>query len=660
MSSNQSIYPALTPGGAHTGEAPPKGISLALRLDAIFLLMAVITVAMVAMTWWIADEYERNTRNVHQEMVRSAVNLAQANAAFWKMRTVLAEFAAGDTAQSLQGLRLQHENIRRETEIKLDMYAKTLHLPTDRQTLADLRAQFERFADAGLKLLDLYEAGRPQQARRWEALTTVPYGAATARSFERLLDAQIAHAADHAETQKAQWRTTRILLALLAASLFALLGLAYWIGKRALARVRGLLSEAWRTMREQFGEKHAEPGGGDEIRSLGDRLNAMSDKFAARTAELVETETLLRNEHDNLEKEVSSRTQALESANRELTQRHRQGELLTELTGLLQTVRDTEEAAVVLPRFIEPLLAPHAGSLYLIKSSMNYMDLVARWGEGAFAPTFEPSTCWALRRGQPYTVENVAGALQCGHVDREQETRRTMCVPMIAQGQTLGLLHVAFADNSCGAEEMEACEQYTRRIGEHLALALSNLKLREELREQSIRDPLTGLHNRRFLEESLRRELARSERLGQSFAVFMLDVDFFKRFNDQHGHEAGDAVLRGLGRLLRDMVRAGDLACRFGGEEFTLVLSSVDLSQACLWAEKLLRAVRRLEVKSGVQTLPPVTVSLGLALYPDHGNDTDTLLQAADFALYEAKHQGRDRLVVSGAEPSISKSLEPY
>lgn len=184
-----------------------------------------------------------------------------------------------------------------------------------------------------------------------------------------------------------------------------------------------------------------------------------------------------------------------------------------------------------------------------------------------------------------------------------------------------------------------------------IGMALANLRLRDSLREQSIRDVLTGLFNRRYLEESLGRELARAARDGRDgrgLAVFMLDVDHFKKFNDSYGHEAGDAVLRALGQNLRDNGRAGDLPCRFGGEEFTVVLPGATLEAAREWGERLMQRVRRMEVRVGGQVLPGITVSLGLAMFPEHGNDRETLLQAADLALYDAKHSGRDRMAVSG------------
>ena len=369
--------------------------------------------------------------------------------------------------------------------------------------------------------------------------------------------------------------------------------------------------------------------GDDEVRGLAQAFNVMA--------------TSLERE----QKMVERTNQALETSNRALDMRHRRSQLLTEMTGLLQSVRDLNEAGQVLPRFLEPLFAPNTGALYVITSSLNYLDQLACWGKIPLAPTFEISDCWGLRRGQPYLVEQSDSALVCPHVAATRAGQAaTLCVPMMAEGAALGLLHLACEQPLPDAATAQAWREHAQRVAEQLGLALANLKLRKQLRDQSIRDILTGLHNRRYLEESLPRELARAEREKYPVAVFMLDVDHFKMFNDSYGHEAGDAVLHALGRVLNESVRAGDLACRFGGEELTVALPRVSPDQAREWAARVMQRVRSMEVSVGGQSLPAITVSIGLAFSPEHGTDPETVIQAADLALYEAKRAGRDRLVV--------------
>jgi diguanylate cyclase (GGDEF)-like protein len=225
------------------------------------------------------------------------------------------------------------------------------------------------------------------------------------------------------------------------------------------------------------------------------------------------------------------------------------------------------------------------------------------------------------------------------------------CVPLIAQGETLGVLHLrAVAPGPGGVSRpaiSESCQSLTSRVAEHIALSLGNLKLQEALRHQAIRDPLTGLFNRRFMLETLERELYRVQRKGSSLCVIMLDLDHFKRFNDTFGHAAGDALLSALGRLMLNHVRKEDVACRYGGEEFTVILPETSLQTAYERADELRQLVHGLHLEHLGQSLGGITISLGVAVYPQHGKNPETLLEAADKALYEAKHAGRDQVVAA-------------
>ena len=176
---------------------------------------------------------------------------------------------------------------------------------------------------------------------------------------------------------------------------------------------------------------------------------------------------------------------------------------------------------------------------------------------------------------------------------------------------------------------------------------MANLRLRESLRAQSIRDPLTGLFNRRYMEETLERELRRAARDRHPVGILMLDVDHFKRFNDHHGHDGGDAVLAGLGTLLAGNVRGGDVACRHGGEEFVLILPGASTIESRRRAAELLEVTRDFQIVHGGQLLGPVTCSVGVAAYPEHGTTREALLRAADTAVYRAKHEGRNQVVVA-------------
>jgi len=197
------------------------------------------------------------------------------------------------------------------------------------------------------------------------------------------------------------------------------------------------------------------------------------------------------------------------------------------------------------------------------------------------------------------------------------------------------------------AQLSESEQKLARTFAEQTALALANLNMREVLRMQSVRDPLTGLYNRRYMEESLERELRRATRKNSSVGLMMLDVDHFKRFNDTFGHEAGDSVLRTLGNLFRTQFRGEDVVCRYGGEEFTIILPEASLETTCQRAEELREAAKKDVAQLGGQSLEPVSLSIGVSSFPTNGTTGEALLRAADAALYRAKEKGRDRVVVA-------------
>ena len=173
------------------------------------------------------------------------------------------------------------------------------------------------------------------------------------------------------------------------------------------------------------------------------------------------------------------------------------------------------------------------------------------------------------------------------------------------------------------------------------------MKLRETLHNLSIRDPLTGLFNRRYMEESLERELLKAKRYSRSLGVIMIDIDHFKRFNDTYGHEAGDQVLRELGVFLQNHIRLTDIPCRFGGEEFTLILPEADIMFTQQRAEQIRLGVAAIRVSIQGQTLAKITISQGVAVFPGNGQTGEELLRAADEALYRAKQQGRNHVALA-------------
>jgi len=320
---------------------------------------------------------------------------------------------------------------------------------------------------------------------------------------------------------------------------------------------------------------------------------------------------------------------------------------LSQMTSLLHACFELGEASTIISHFARQLFPDYAGALYVFRSSRNLLEVTTMWGdEEDNEPMFGPQQCWALRQGQMYAVLDSQNSILCPHV---HHARPYSCLPLMAHGEVLALLHVS--PNSgitiSDGTDPEAHYALLRVFTENIALALSNLKLRDSLRQQSIRDPLTGLFNRRYLEESLTIEIERAKRANGPFSIIMLDLDHFKRFNDTHGHEAGDAVLQALGSFLQKHVRGGDIACRYGGEEFTLILPGASLEIAQQRAEQLCEGIRALSVDFKNQVLGPLTLSVGIASFPNHGESGETVLQAADRALYQAKSEGRDKAVVA-------------
>ncbi|TGU72643.1 GGDEF domain-containing protein [Geomonas terrae] len=332
----------------------------------------------------------------------------------------------------------------------------------------------------------------------------------------------------------------------------------------------------------------------------------------------------------------------LESANRDISD-------LSSMTQLLQTCSDFEEARSILASYGHKFFSGDSGGIYLINPSRTLMSDVAVWGNAEQAP-FTPDQCWALRLGQPH-ISATEADVRCQHVPETEGAH--LCIPLSAHHETLGTLDLNLAPGITGAE-LEKRKAKAAAFAEQVALAIRSLQLREQLRELSIRDPLTGLLNRRHMEESLLREISRATRTKQPLSVLMMDVDLFKHFNDTYGHEAGDHVLKEFGHLLQNQVRESDIACRFGGEEFTLILPEADCDTASEIGNRIRSAVMDLQLVVGRQPLGRVTISGGIAVFPEDGDTIQQLLARSDEALYVAKKNGRNRIEGSCAAAAVA------
>jgi len=326
----------------------------------------------------------------------------------------------------------------------------------------------------------------------------------------------------------------------------------------------------------------------------------------------------------------------------------REVKLLGELNEWLQLSRSLDELFDMVSRFMESMLPNSRGSFYIYSNSRDVLDGAAAWGGGRPHAHIRPHDCWALRRGRAYRFGAGEVDFSCEHVTENVAERAYYCFPILAHGETIGLMHMGAGDDADMAA-FSASFELARMCAEQVALAVANVRLRDELREQSLRDPLTGLYNRRFLTETLRTGLQSTCGKDRTLALLSLDVDHFKAFNDRHGHDAGDVVLRAVGTILMDSCTLDDVACRTGGEEFMLVWPGATVEDAQERAERLRAGVEQLRIQYSGAMLPNVSISIGVAAAPAHGSVPQELMRAADEALYAAKHAGRNRICTAGS-----------
>ncbi|HIE9973127.1 TPA: diguanylate cyclase [Legionella pneumophila] len=351
----------------------------------------------------------------------------------------------------------------------------------------------------------------------------------------------------------------------------------------------------------------------------------------------------------NITKRVQEHTELQESyeklANgmKELHKKNEQITLLVEMSDIMLACGSQEELSDVMAKYSQRLLQFSSGYLFIMHPSKNYLEKAASWGNPQpHDLTFTPEQCWAIRLGRIHYAGSSRIELMCSHtMFAEQPELSLLCVPLMAQNDIYGLLYL-----EVGLEFDENQQLLITAFAELTALALANVRLRENLRYQSIRDPLTGLYNRRYLEDFLFKQLHQAERTKASFAILMLDLDHFKKINDTFGHDAGDLVLKELGQILNSDIRLGDIAARYGGEEFVLLLYDIDAQAAKMKAENLRSAISNLQVKYGAQPVGQITASIGISVYPDDAKSPAEVIEAADKALYQAKNKGRNKVIL--------------
>jgi diguanylate cyclase (GGDEF)-like protein len=345
---------------------------------------------------------------------------------------------------------------------------------------------------------------------------------------------------------------------------------------------------------------------------------------------------------------------------RDLEGRHQQIALISQRADSLHSSNSRAESYEIIKAFAGKILAGTSGCLYVYNNSRDQLACAAQWGLDRINPGlmdhFTPDERWALRRGKVNAMSTVEGDVHCGHVDTSTPFSY-LCLPITGRGQTSGLLYLQLADPS-GERAFSAVMMQARSFADQLSLALVNIELRERLQNMAIKDPLTELYNRRFLDEALSRELLVAERKKSKVCVALIDIDHFKNVNDTYGHPAGDAILKQVARHLLGAMRRSDIVCRYGGEELLLVMPDSDVEQCVRKAEAIRQGIKAMPLRADGIEIPSISVSIGVAMYPDHAEERIDLIACADQALYRAKKGGRDRVVVAdAADPAVAAAI---
>lgn len=334
----------------------------------------------------------------------------------------------------------------------------------------------------------------------------------------------------------------------------------------------------------------------------------------------------------------------------ELEEMNRDISLLADMNKKLLNCRNETEVCTSISRFFELLLPDESGSIYMLNDLKFKAESIVLWGESPPEEhDFYVDDCNAIRMGEIRFVSPESRLQICRHIEG-LPSGYYLCIPLISEKEVIGVMHIRGSHSKLSGLSKYTSptrQEFITAFSESIAICLANLKLKEDLRSQAIRDPLTGIYNRRYMMEAFKSEISRAKRRKWQIGVMMLDIDYFKNFNDSYGHEAGDTILAEIGKYLQLSVRAEDIPCRYGGEEFLLILPDCPSGFIEQKAEQIRKEVKELKIKHGKQSLGTITVSIGISFFPEHGSSVDALLNSADAAMYKAKSLGRDRAEVA-------------
>jgi diguanylate cyclase (GGDEF)-like protein/PAS domain S-box-containing protein len=354
-------------------------------------------------------------------------------------------------------------------------------------------------------------------------------------------------------------------------------------------------------------------------------------------------------EYKEAEERVVQANKELVATVTKLKEKDLHNSILREMREMLQACSSVKEVPSIIRGSMSKLFPHASGSLFMMSASRLDLEAVIHWddvSDDVDDNIFTLDACWALRLGRVHLVESPSSGPICPHLKHPLQAAY-VCLPLVAKGDVLGLLHLrgkTTVSRELQKKTLSDLKELSSTISEYLSLSIANIRLSEKLASQSVRDPLTGLFNRRYMMESLQREILRAERKNTTIGIVMADIDHFKQFNDKYGHAAGDELLMHVGNFLKSKIRRADVACRYGGEEFILFLPESSLDDTYQRMEEILEGVQSLVAYQHGSRLASITLSLGIAVYPDHGRDAETLLKVADTAMYRAKQAGRNRI----------------
>ncbi|NJN61490.1 MAG: GGDEF domain-containing protein [Coleofasciculaceae cyanobacterium RL_1_1] len=361
-------------------------------------------------------------------------------------------------------------------------------------------------------------------------------------------------------------------------------------------------------------------------------------------------ENMLKQANDELQHKIT----VLDSRNRDMLK-------LGQINEYLQASKTTRDAYHVVAAIMPDLFGDCSGEIYEIEANEQAeggLICVATWGDHppVSAMAFNREDCWALRRSHGHYVDRDQPGLFCQHISQGDEIGASLCIPLSAQGKSLGLLHLWSPDPHALSKDKR---RLAHTIAEHLALSVTNLLLRASLELQSTHDSLTGLFNRRYMEDALERLLYKAEVQNTHLGIIMIDIDRFKNFNDRYGHAIGDLVLREVAQLLPQALRQSDIACRYGGEELMAILPEASAAVVYQRAEQLREQIAALNLSKDERPIEQVTASFGVSVFPECGRDRRELLRVADDALYRAKNEGRNCVRLAEALVETITAIDP-